>query len=154
MDDITISEELVFSDATGSFEEVIRQVSAKLQQMHIVKDSYPDAVVAREKEYPTGLDGMYGAFAIPHTYSEHCNHSALSVIRPKEPMRFVRMDDHNDTVDCALIVLLAIDDPKKQLPMLRKLMKAMQDEETFRILSQEKCAHVVAETLKTVCACE
>lgn len=150
-DDLVISEKLIFDGITGGFENMIQTAGAKLQEMGIVKSSYPEAVILREKEYPTGLEGVYGNFAIPHTYSEHCIGSALSIIRPPKPLEFVRMDDHSKSIPCGLIVLLAIDRPEKQLSMLRKLMRAMQDEETFHILESETSSKTVVETLKTIC---
>ena len=37
-------------------EEALRALAGKLVELHKVKSSYPDAVVAREKIYPTGLE--------------------------------------------------------------------------------------------------
>lgn len=152
MDKLIISKDFIFSQLSGNFEDIVKIVSDKLVGMHIVKESYPEAVISREKEYPTGLMGKFGGFAIPHTYCEHCNRSALTVIRPEMPLRFTRMDDHSDTVDCGLIIMLAIANPQEQLPMLRKLMKAMQNEDDFRILRNEEDAGIVMETLRTICA--
>jgi len=151
MDELIISNELIFSQLTGEFADIVETVSKKLINMDIVRESYPEAILTREKEYPTGLLGKHGGFAIPHTYSKHCKQSAVTLLRPERPLKFTRMDDHNDTVDCGLIVMLAIADPEAQLPMLRKLMKSMQNEEYFRILSTEQNSDVVRETLKKIC---
>ena len=151
MDELIISEKLIFNDMSGSFSQIIRTVSKKLQNMGIVKSSYPEAVIEREKEYPTGLEGLYGNFAIPHTYSEHCIQSALVIIRTSRPMEFVRMDDHGQKIKCELMVLLAISRPEQQLIMLRRLMKAMQNKKVFHILKDEVSGEVVAETLREIC---
>jgi len=150
-DDIVILEKLIFNNMAGDFENIIRTAGAVLKEMDIVKSSYPEAVILREKEYPTGLAGMHGNFGIPHTYSRHCIESALSIIRPLRPLEFVRMDDHSKSISCDLIVLLAINHPEKQLSMLRKLMKAMQDEKLFNILRNEISSKVVVETLRKIC---
>ena len=150
-DDLVISEKLIFNGLEGGFENMIYTAGEKLQELGIVKSSYPEAVIIREKEYPTGLEGVHGNFAIPHTYSEHCIGSALSIIRPPKPLQFVRMDDHSKSIPCGLIVLLAIDKPEKQLSMLRKLMRAMQDVEIFHILESERSSKAVVETLRKIC---
>lgn len=150
-DDLVILEKLIFNDMAGDFDNIILTVGAVLKEMDIVKSSYPEAVILREKEYPTGLAGMHGNFGIPHTYSKHCIGSALSIIRPLEPLEFVRMDDHSESISCDLIVLLAINKPEKQLSTLRKLMKATQDEEIFDVLRNEISSKIVVETLRKIC---
>ena len=151
MSELVITKDLIFSQMQGDFSQIVHTVGKRLMEQNIVKESYPEAVIQREAEYPTGLCGKYGGFAIPHTYCEHCLRSALAVVRTNPPMRFTRMDDHSSTVDCGLIVMLAIADAKEQLPMLRKLMKALQDEETFRILSSETKEELVAQKLISAC---
>lgn len=150
MSEMIVSENFVFTDFDGDFKDVVASVSKKFMDNGIVKESYEKAILAREIEFPTGLEGMHGNFALPHTYCEHCNSSAIAIIRTSKPISFVRMDDHDSTIECQLIVMLAVADPKEQLPLLRKLMKAMQNAEVYRMLTCCKDEQQVADGLKAV----
>lgn len=57
-------------------EEAIRKVGQRFYDEGFVKDTYIDAVVAREKNYATGLQLADIAVAMPHTDPQHVNRPA------------------------------------------------------------------------------
>ena len=60
--------ELIAIDVDAKdYEEAIRKVGSLLYKNNFVKNTYIDAVIAREKDFPTGLnlDGI--SIAMPHT---------------------------------------------------------------------------------------
>ena len=61
-----VYEDLVFYDfEADDAADVIRKLGVKLEKKGFVKDTYTEAVAAREEEYPTGLnlDGRFGGDA-------------------------------------------------------------------------------------------
>ena len=150
-DELLLSEELIFDHLKGNFEEIMKVVVDYLYKHKIVKETYYDSLMQREKEYPTGLECMSGNIAIPHTYSEHCNRSALVIIRPDEEVMFTKMDDHSERIACKLIILMVINDAEQQLTMLRKLMTLLQSAEEYEVLVSEPSHKRVVEVLKKAC---
>ena len=63
-----LKEELIFPrlEATNS-KEVFEQVGGEFIKEGFCKDSYIDALVNRESEFPTGIDVDGFGIAIPHT---------------------------------------------------------------------------------------
>lgn len=59
-------------------EEAIRKVGQRFYDEGFVKDTYIDAVVAREKNYATGLQLADIAVAMPHTDPQHVNRRACA----------------------------------------------------------------------------
>ncbi len=64
--------DLVFCLHADSQEELFNQVANLLEERHIVTSSYKDALIEREKSFPTGLDMEFLGkdlpnVAIPHT---------------------------------------------------------------------------------------
>ncbi len=61
-------------DATDR-EDAIRQLGKVMFDKGYVKDTYVDAVITREKSFPTGLPTEEVKVAIPHTDTTHVNSS-------------------------------------------------------------------------------
>ena len=103
-----------------------------------VLKGYGDAVVGREKEYPTGLPGKGINIAIPHTNNLLVNNPAIGVIIPKEPVKFCMMGTEDQVLECELILPLVVKDSKMQITMLRKLMKVINDNELLKKIRDSK----------------
>ncbi|WP_411677483.1 PTS sugar transporter subunit IIA [Caproicibacter sp.] len=109
-------------------EDAIRQVGRLLFQKGFVKDTYVDAVAAREKEFPTGLQLKNLAVAMPHTAGVHVNTPAVCVAKLAHPVKFAHMGDPETEVKAELLFMMAIQNPDAQLETLQKVMKIFTDE--------------------------
>lgn len=120
-------------------EDVIRQVAGELHARGYVRDEYTDAVVARERTYPTGLElGGGVSVAIPHTEAVHVIKSAIAVAPLPHPVDWHLLADPEHTAKVSLVVMLAVADPRRQVDILRKLMGLLQDADLVgRILSAQ-----------------
>lgn len=134
----TIRQELVLLnvEATDKF-DLLGQLASHLQKLGYVKDSYKDAVIAREKVFATGLPTVVGGVAIPHTDAEHVNEPAICVARLKNPVEFIVMGDDEETVSVDLAVMLAMKEPHAQIDLLQNLMGVFQDEEALTYLKKQ-----------------
>ncbi|MCT4379576.1 PTS sugar transporter subunit IIA [Leuconostoc pseudomesenteroides] len=110
---------------SNSWEDVLRHLSEKMVESGSVKSSYIDAVVEREKEFPTGLNTEGVGIAIPHTDAEHVIRDQIAVLRLKNPVTFLQMGD-GEPVEAKLIFMLALTKPHEQLSMLQKLVMLIQ----------------------------
>ena len=127
-----VHEELILFDVEAeNYEEVIRKVGKKLFDNGYVKDTYIDAVVAREAEFPTGLklDGI--DIAMPHTAGVHVTEPAVCVARLKKPVVFSHMGDPDTKVDATLILMMAIKDPNEQIDILQAVMGVFTNKEAI-----------------------
>ena len=146
--DVALSDELVLLDveAEDSF-DLLRQAAQRLYEQGYVKDSYADAVVAREKVFATGLPTVMGGVAIPHTDVEHVNTPAVCIARLKKPVDFIMMGDDTEKVSVDCIFMLAMKEAHAQLTLLQNLMGILQDEDALKLVktgdsAQEICAFV------------
>ncbi len=115
-------------------DEVIQTLGELMEEKAIVKPTYIQAVLDREKIYPTGLPTKGISVAIPHTDSSHVKKSAIALAILENPVEFNMMGgDGSEQIQAEIVFLLAISDSKAQIELLKKLMKLFQNDE---VLSQ------------------
>lgn len=112
-------------------EEALRTMAELFVAAGVAKPSYPDAIVAREAQYPTALPASAFDIAVPHTFAEHVNEPAMGICVLKEPVEFRQMGSPEITLHPRLLFMLAITDPKDQIKLLRKIMKLIQNPEAL-----------------------
>lgn len=125
---------LVGVDATSK-DEVVHALAALLEEHGYVKDSYAQAVLDREKEFPTGLPTMDVQVAIPHTDVEHCIKPGIAVGLLAKPVEFTEMATTDRFVQAEIVFLLSITVPEDQVKWLARLVDLFQ---TPGFLSQLK----------------
>ncbi len=126
----------IFQLDVSTKEELFRVMSNKLRENNYVKDSYLEAIIVREYEYPTALFVNGTGFAIPHTDSVHVNNSQICFVSLKRPIQFSNMVDKDDKIDVSLVFMLAIHKPHEQIDTLQNLMALFQNKPIVRKLKQ------------------
>ncbi|CAA7600890.1 Phosphoenolpyruvate-dependent sugar phosphotransferase system, EIIA 2 [Acididesulfobacillus acetoxydans] len=138
--------ELIFSHVTASNQEdLLMDLSSKLLSKGYVKDSFADAVIARERTFPTGLFTNGVPVAIPHTDAIHVLKPGILIANLDKPIIFKEMGNGVNDVSAELIFLLAIDKPENQIDVLKKVMNILCKSE---ILFKIKKAQDISETLE------
>ncbi|WP_210650099.1 PTS sugar transporter subunit IIA [Nocardioides sp. SYSU D00065] len=102
----------------------IRHLAGRAVAQGIARESYVDAVLAREQEHPTGLPLPVPA-AIPHVGAEHVVAPALAALVPRTPLVFGEMGSRDRTVEARLVLMLFVDDPQAQVPLLGRLIAVL-----------------------------
>jgi len=125
-------------------DEAIMTLASLLETGGYVKGSFSEAVIEREKVFPTGLPTQSVGIAIPHTDAEHVNRGAMAVGILSDPVVFDEMGNLESTVDVSIIFMLAIANPDMLISVLRKLATTFQDKE---FLSGLKFARIEDEVL-------
>lgn len=110
-------------------QEAIRTLAETFVKYGAVKESFVDAVMEREKNYPTGLPAVAYDIAIPHTVSKHVIEPAMAVGILNKPVEFHQMGSPEIILHPQVLFMLAISDPKEQLSLLRRIMKLLQNKE-------------------------
>jgi PTS system galactitol-specific IIA component len=140
-----ITEDLILTELNcGSKEEALERLFQKLFELDYVKESFYQAILEREENYPTGLLLPGCNVAIPHVSPEYVNKSALAIAVLKNPVTFHRMEDSNETVDVRVIFNIALADGDKQVEVLQAIMGIITDEHVMKTI-------VAADSAKAIC---
>lgn len=149
MTKLFFDESVILMEVKGETKEaVLEEMGNNLVQKGLVKDSFVEAVIAREKEFATGLPTAGVAVAIPHTDVEHVNTKTISVGILKKPVAFGIMGEEEEMVNVELVFMLAMNETHSQLALLQKLMEIFQNEETLKYLMKETDATRIKETIE------
>ena len=115
-----------------------------------MKDTYRNAVLDREKEYPTGLSLGEYCIAIPHTFAAHVNHPAIAVAKLKNPVSFTEMGSTDTDLDVSLVMMMAISNPEEQVGLLKKILRLFSDEDILKTLMASSTSSELYELLRHI----
>lgn len=140
-----LKEELIFPKLEASnSKEVFEKVGGKFIEEGFCKESYVDALVNRESEFPTGIDVDGFGIAIPHTDISHVNKAGIAIATLENPVKFIQMGTDDEEVEAKVIFMLAVDDPKKHLELLQNVLAVLQDKDVLNKLSNaDKCSEII-----------
>jgi PTS system galactitol-specific IIA component len=110
-------------------EEALRIVAQGFVDSGYAKDTYPGAIVDRERVFATGLPAPAFDIAIPHCDSEHVIKPGVGIATLKDPVAFHMMGDPETILHPKVLFMLALTEPHGQLEMLQKLIGVIQDAE-------------------------
>lgn len=150
MAEIIISEKLIKLKMTEtSKEEAIRALAAGLYALDYVGEGYVENVLKREEVFPTGLPTSI-PMAVCHTEAQYVKQSALAVGTLAAPIAFQEMGTPEQTVDAEIILLVALNDPKQQVPFLKKLAAIFKDHAALTAIRDAQDPEKLVEMLKSL----
>jgi len=133
--DSMIDEELILiNEKEYTLKELFKGVTEILKEKDIVKKSFYNAIITREKKFPTGINTEPINVAIPHADPEHVNRAALVIVKNKKPIPFNQMDNKDNKIDVEIVFFLIIDKKEKQSKFLSKLIVALQNPEFLKFI--------------------
>ncbi|NTW09143.1 MAG: PTS sugar transporter subunit IIA [Anaerolineaceae bacterium] len=156
-EDIVLSPDLVLiNEDVENSTEIIKKLGSLMFAGGHVKDTYIQAVIDREKVFPTGLQTVKCGFAIPHTDSIHVNQTAVAVATLKSPVVFKAMDNPENAIDVKIVMMLAVSDPNKVVETLTTIISILENGEKIdKILaanSKVEIFNAVHEHMKEIIA--
>lgn len=107
-----------------SAEELLSMLAARALDAGYVTAGFREALLVRERAYPTGLPLPTPA-AIPHADAEHVTRPGLAVALLDPPVAFGEMGSRGRSVDCTLAVMLLVDSPQDQVPVLGRVLATL-----------------------------
>ncbi len=128
-------------------EEGLYLLSRKLQLMDLVEEGFYGHLLERETNYPTGLPTAIPV-ALCHTEAQYVKRSALAVATLKQPVAFGEMGNPDHVLPVQVIFLLALVDPKDQVPWLKKMVLLFKAEEALKKIRNAKSKEAICEYLK------
>jgi galactitol PTS system EIIA component len=155
MSELFFDESVILLDLECSAkEEVLTTMGKNLVNKDLVKESFIDAIIAREVEFATGLPTAGISVAIPHTDVHHVNRKTISMGVLSETVDFGVMGDDRETTPVKLVFMLAMDETHSQLTLLQQLMQVFQSEETLQYLVSEKNKTTIKQLIKSKINCD
>jgi PTS system galactitol-specific IIA component len=136
-----ISENLIVVGSesdTPNAESAITILCERLVEEGYVDSSYCQAVLDRERQFPTGLPSLPYATAIPHADANGVKRTGIAVAILHYPVPFRAMDSPEKHLDVRVILLLAVAEPSKQVSMLQWVCNLVQDQDVVKTLASVK----------------
>src|SRR3989304_312230 len=111
MADVACNEDLILLGIeAATHEDAIRALSQRLEQGGYVRPTFAEAVIAREKTFPTGPP-THPPVATPHTAGAPRRKAAVAVPTFRTPVGFQAMG-HGGELQMGIVFLLSITNPQ------------------------------------------
>ena len=94
------TENIILDCTADSCEAVIRTAVERLTENGYTDPQYADAVIERERAYPTGLPTEEVVTALPHANSSCVKKTGVCVVRLQSPVAFGNMGDPDEKRAC------------------------------------------------------
>ena len=137
-----------------TWEDVMKSLGQKLIDEGYTKESYIDALLTREKDFPTGLDIDGLGVAIPHTDVSHVNKAGIAIGVLKKPVTFIQMGSDDEEIGVKLVFMLAVTDPNAHIDELQRIIEIIQDkdvlEKLFTVTDKDTIIEVIKEKEKSL----
>lgn len=137
-----------------TWEDVMKSLGQKLIDEGYTKESYIDALLTREKDFPTGLDIEGLGVAIPHTDVSHVNKAGIAIGVLKKPVTFIQMGSDDEEIGVKLVFMLAVTDPNAHIDELQRIIEIIQDkdvlEKLFTVTDKDTIIEVIKEKEKSL----
>lgn len=101
---------------------------------HLVVEGYKEAILEREKSFPTGIKAVTG-IAIPHADQQFTLEESVVIALLDKPCRFQEMAS-NRNIDVSVVFMLILNN-NKQVEALSRLVKIIQSEQHMKSLYQQ-----------------
>lgn len=119
-------------------QDILKKMGTAMIHEGYAKDTYVQALLQREKNFPTGLDIHGIGVAIPHTDPCHVKKEGVALAVLKDPVIFRHMEDERVQVAVRVIFMLAVLNPETHLKHLQCVLKMIQDAELLGQLLESK----------------
>ena len=111
-----------------TWQEYMEDSAKRLFQNGNVTDGFLTALVEREKKYPTGLQTMSIAAALPHAEFQYVKTELIDITVFEKPVLFHQMDEPEQEIKVEAAFMLLLKEPHAHLKALQELMELFQSE--------------------------
>ena len=132
----------------GTSSEILKELADYAIENGLATEGYYDALMAREKQFPTGLQATCGV-AIPHADEEYTLKSTIVLAVLDNKAQFQEMGGHN-IVDVEVIFLLLVKGLDKQVKILQNIVSLIQNEEMLNLLKGPDALRIMEDNFKSL----
>lgn len=149
IEDLLFEELILFDLEAKNYEEVINKNGKYAEKKGFVEHGFAEAVIKREKLYPTALPTEVLKVAIPHPMERNTiKKSAIIIAKLKEPVNFTLMGSDTDQVPVDIVFTLAVDGGEHQLTILQELVGLFSEPKSMQKIAQANNPKEMIQTLK------
>ena len=139
-----MSEEFCYVTLTGvranTLEELLDIISCELQRKEMVADTFHEALVERERVYPTGIGTKLFGVAIPHVDAEHVTTNAICTVTLDKPVAFGLMGGGpQDQIDVECLFVILLHDRSRHMKTLVRFMDILRNDEVLSAIRNSVC---------------
>lgn len=134
--------------AVDNQQDFFYTISNDLYAKGYVEKTFEKAILERESTYPTGLQLDNFAIAIPHTDVIHIRQPFVAIYRLIKSIEFYQMGTDDVVVPVKDILVLGINEPKKQVGLLSNLMQCFTKNEFVEQYKDAISAEKITELIK------
>lgn len=132
-----IYDDLVFWDKEyKDYEDLLSHITETLVSKNYVEKEFEEALIIREKEFPTGLQLDGYAVAIPHGGSQYVKKDFVSVVTLRNPIFMNRMDNPEESLEIDILFILGFGKSETHLQVLKELMGLIQNPKVIEELKK------------------
>lgn len=148
IEDLLFEDLISFDLEAKTYEEVIEKIGLDAYEKGYVKKDFADAVIKREKLYPTALPTEVLKVAIPHPMErDSVLKSAIIVTKLKKPVNFMLMGSDDELIPVDIVFTLAINGTEHQLTILQKLVGLFSIPESMSKINKATTSQEMFKTL-------
>ena len=137
----------------ASRDDALTQMARYLVERDHCEESFPDAILERERVHPSGLPMAGHKIAIPHTDSHHVKRSIILFARLVHPVEFRSMGNPDETISVRMISMFALREKKLIGDMLETLITVYQHDEILdailRAADADRIFSILREAVET-----
>ena len=146
-----ISKKYIFVDKTYEDQDALfEELGQMLIQDGFAEPNYVEALRQREEKFPTGLQTSRLKIAIPHTEPQYVKKPCIVVTKLAKPVEFNEMGKVNSPISVDMVVMMAINDGKRHLSTLQKIVSIMGDEDLLDKLNEANTCNEIYEVFNHV----
>lgn len=134
-----LKENLIFLNLKAEDNKEVLQIMGDA----MIREGYGDqgfteALLEREKDYPTGLDVDGIGVAIPHTDAEHVKKEGISIAVLDRPVEFDAMGEENCRIPVKIVIMFTVAGKNKHIDRLLQILALIKDEKILQGLLEAK----------------
>lgn len=146
-----IKEELIFLHLNVlNRNDLFKKLSDIFYEKDYVTEEFYDFIVARETNYPTGLDLSEYTVAIPHGNPEYIKQPFIAIASLEKPIKMNRMDAPETEIEVDLFFILGLDDGEGHLNLLKEVIGQIQQADFVNSLKAAQTSKKIMEIVATV----
>lgn len=140
-----LKESLIFLELEETdYKAVLQRMGTSMIREGYARDTYVQALLERERTFPTGLDIHGIGVAIPHTDVCHVKKEGIALAVLKKPVVFRQMGDESIQVPVRFIFMLAVLNPDGHLQRLQSVLDIIQDAGLLeQLFNARECGDII-----------
>lgn len=127
-----------------SWPALVRTLGEYAEQEGLAHTGLADALIHREKLYPTGIQASFGV-AIPHADQKFTHVSSMVVATLEQPVLFKPMGEGTAEVPVEIAFLLLMKNTGKHIDLLETIVALIQQSDTLAKLKGRQALSILSE---------